>query len=89
MVSKILNPFTPPLASWRSGLNPVFVDTALRTKDKALSHVPRLCSYITNNLRILFCIAFCGSNTRYLYSRGPRNHCRYESSGYKLRKEEL
>ena len=61
-------------ASWRSGINPVSLATALRTKDKALSHVPPLCSYITRVTRILDSIALYGSNTRCLYSRGSRNH---------------
>ena len=51
-------------ASWRSGINPVSLATALRTKDKALSHVPPLCSYITRITRILDSIALYGSNTR-------------------------
>ena len=62
-------------ASWRSGINPVSLDTALRTRDKALSHVPPLCSYITRITRILYPIALCGSNTRCLYSRVSRYHC--------------
>ena len=58
-VSKILKPYTNGIRILEFGINPVSVDTALRTKDKALSHVPPLCSYITRITRILIshCVA--------------------------------
>ena len=50
-------------------------DSALRTNDKALSHVSLLCSYIARITRILHPVAMCASNTRCLYSCVSRNHC--------------
>ena len=55
------------------GINPVFLDTALRTNDTALSYVSPLCFNTARITRILHHIALYGSNTRCLYSRGSRN----------------
>ena len=44
-------------------------------KDNAWSHVSPMCSYIARITRQLHTIALCSTNTRCLYSRGPRNHC--------------
>ena len=62
-------------ASWRSGINPLSLDAALRTKGKPLSHIPPLCSYVKRITRILYSIVLCGSKTQCLYSLVSRNHC--------------
>ena len=66
-------------ASWRSGFNPVYLDKALRTNDKASSHVSPLCLCIARITRMLHPIALCRSNARCLYSRVSRNQCRSRS----------